>query len=94
MRPLMEMISPPLREEAYEEMKRALAEELRTVRRKRKLTQSECARLIGSSQSRVAKMESADGSVTLDLLIRGLLELGRTRREVAEILGVKGHQAA
>jgi transcriptional regulator with XRE-family HTH domain len=54
------------------EMKLDLAERLREFRENRKLSQAEVAKLLGSSQSRVAKMEAADGSVTLDLLVRAL----------------------
>jgi hypothetical protein len=65
-------------EEAYIELKLALANGLRDYRSARALTQVETARLVGSSQSRVAKMESADPSVSLDLIVRSLLALGAT----------------
>jgi len=42
----------------------------------RKMTKSEAAKLLNSSQSRVAKMEVDDGSVSLDLLVRSILALG------------------
>ena len=64
------------------EIKLALARSIRSRRRLLKLTQSELAKLIDSSQSRVAKMESADFSVSLDLLVRVLLVLGASRKEV------------
>ena len=51
-----------------------------------KLTQAALARLTGSSQSRVAKMEAGDPSVSLDLLIRALLAVGASRREVGQAL--------
>jgi len=57
-------------------MKLSLGELLRESRGKRGWTQEETARHIGSSQSRVAKMEAADRSVSLDLLVRSLLKLG------------------
>jgi len=41
---------------------------------------------IKSSQSRVAKMEAADPEVSFELLLRGLLALGATRRDVARAL--------
>jgi transcriptional regulator with XRE-family HTH domain len=41
---------------------------------------------LGSSQSRVAKLEAADATVSLDLLIRGLLALGASRREIGRAL--------
>jgi hypothetical protein len=65
-------------EEAYIELKLALANGLRDYRSARALTQVETARLVGSSQSRVAKMESADSTVSLDLIVRSLLALGAT----------------
>jgi DNA-binding XRE family transcriptional regulator len=73
-------------EAALVEMKLALAESLRKRRVARHMTQVELARDLGSSQSRVAKMEAGNGSVSLDLLVRALLTLGATRREVARIL--------
>jgi transcriptional regulator with XRE-family HTH domain len=53
------------------------------------MTQAELARRIHSSQSRVAKMEAADGSVSLDLLIRSLLALGATRKDLATAIAGK-----
>ena len=38
---------------------------------------------MGSSQSRVAKMEAGDPSVSLDLLVLGLLAAGATKRDIA-----------
>jgi Helix-turn-helix domain len=75
------------REEAeLVELKLALARGLRLRREARRLTQGRLAKLIGSSQSRVAKMEAADSTVTLDLLLRSLLATGATRRELAKII--------
>ena len=68
------------------ELKLALAHGLRLRRQARRLTQGRLAKLIGSSQSRVAKMEAADATVTLDLLLRSLLATGATRRELAKII--------
>jgi DNA-binding XRE family transcriptional regulator len=68
------------------ELKLALAHGLRLRRQARRLTQGRLAKLIGSSQSRVAKMEAADPTVTLDLLLRSLLATGATRRELAKII--------
>ena len=50
------------------------------------LSQQEFARLVKSSQSRVAKMEKGDPSVSIDLLIKSLLVLGTTRREIAKAI--------
>jgi predicted transcriptional regulator len=74
-------------EAVYVEMKLALARKLRERRQRRRLSQTQVAKVLGSSQSRVAKMEAADPSVSADLLIRSLLTLGSTRREVATTIG-------
>ncbi len=73
-------------ESAYIEMKLALSETLRKEREKKNLSQVQLARLIASSQSRVAKMEAADSSVSLDLLVKSLLALGVARKKVARAL--------
>jgi len=74
-------------EVVYVEMKLALARQLRERRQRRKLSQTQLAKVLGSSQSRVAKMEAADPTVSADLLIRSLLTLGSTRRELATAIG-------
>lgn len=73
-------------EEAYVEMRLRLAEGLRQRRLRRNLTQTAFAKVVRSSQSRVAKMETGDPSVSLDLLIRSLLALGASRRELAKLI--------
>jgi predicted XRE-type DNA-binding protein len=74
-------------EELLIDMKLALANKLKTRRQQRKLTQLEIAKRLGSSQSRIAKMEVADKSVSLDLLVRSLLCLGATRQDIAGTIG-------
>jgi len=76
------------KESAYIELRLKLADGLREHRRRRHLTQVQLARMVRSSQSRVAKMEAGDPSVTLDLLIRSLLALGASDRELARIITV------
>ena len=73
-------------EAAFLEVKLALAKSLRKRRERKRLTQSELAELIESSQSRVAKMEAGDRTVSLDLLVRSLLAMGTTKRELARII--------
>ena len=68
------------------EMKVALSTGLRKARERSKLTQNELAARMGSSQSRVAKMEAGDPSVSLDLLVHGLLATGATAQEIARTL--------
>jgi DNA-binding XRE family transcriptional regulator len=81
-------------EAAYIEMKLSLSRQLRARRVKKRMTQVELAGLISSSQSRVAKMEAGDPSVSLDLLIRSLMALGATRREIARAIERKPSRAA
>jgi len=71
------------------EMKLSLSARLRKAREKRKLTQTDLAARMGSSQSRVAKMEAGDPSVSLDLLVQGLLATGASKREIASALAGK-----
>jgi len=73
-------------EAAFVELKLALADYLRELRTQNSWTQLQVARRLGSSQSRVAKMEAADASVSLDLLIRSLLALGASRSEVGRVI--------
>ena len=73
-------------ESAYIEMKMSLGEQLRKRRLAKKLTQVQLANEIGSSQSRVAKMEAGDPSVTLDLLFHALLALGASQRDLARAI--------
>jgi transcriptional regulator with XRE-family HTH domain len=65
-------------------LKLALAAGLRQERESRGLTQEELAKRVGSSQSRVAKMEAADASVSVDLIVRSLFKLGARRSDVAK----------
>jgi DNA-binding XRE family transcriptional regulator len=76
-------------ETAYIELKLALADHVKERREKKHLTQVELAGLLKSSQSRVAKIEAGDSSVSLDLLVRSLIVLGATRRELAQVIGYR-----
>jgi predicted XRE-type DNA-binding protein len=73
-------------ESAYIELKIALSRSVRTHRHRQNLTQTQTARLLNSSQSRVAKIESGDPSVSVDLLVRSLIALGATRKDVARAI--------
>jgi DNA-binding XRE family transcriptional regulator len=81
-------------EAAFVELKLALAENLRQRRQKRGMTQTQLAKRLESSQSRVAKMEGGDRSVSLDLLVRSLLTVGMTRRELARVIGSSARSRA
>lgn len=77
-------------ENRYIELKLALGEHLKKRRRSRRLSQETLAKLLSSSQSRVAKMEAADPSVSMDLLIRSLLSLGSSGKELAKVIASTG----
>jgi DNA-binding XRE family transcriptional regulator len=83
------------REEAQiVEMRLALGESLRRHRIKRRLTQIELAKKIGSSQSRIAKLESGATGVSLDLLFRALFAIGATTTEIAREMRPRKRSAA
>ena len=69
-------------ESAYIEMKLALSEKLKERRLRKQLTQTQLASAIESSQSRVAKMEAGDPTVSIDLLVKSLLALGVSKQEL------------
>lgn len=73
-------------EAAYIELRFKLAEGLKAKRVDSGLTQIQLAKAVQSSQSRVAKMEAGDPTVSLDLLVRSLLALGATNTELARII--------
>ncbi len=73
-------------EEELVEMKLALSARLRKTRESGNLTQTDLAKRMGSSQSRVAKMEAGDPTVSLDLLVKSLLALGTSNRELATMI--------
>ena len=73
-------------EEVLVELKLMLSRGLKVRRERKRLTQAQLARLLKSSQSRVAKMEAGDPSVSIDLLIRSLLAIGLSRKELAHVI--------
>ncbi|MGB4592224.1 MAG: helix-turn-helix domain-containing protein [Coriobacteriia bacterium] len=73
-------------EAAFVELKLALADYMRDIRIQHGWTQTHVAHVLGSSQSRVAKMEAADSSVSVDLLVKSLLALGASRKQVGQVI--------
>lgn len=71
-------------EAALVEVKLCLTDALRQTRRKRGISQIELAKRMGSSQSRIAKIEAGDPSVSLDLILRALVASGASRREIRD----------
>ena len=74
-------------EARFIELKLALSRKLRERRETLKLTQTDLAKRLHTSQSRIAKMEAGDPSVSLDLLFRSLFALGATKRDLARAIG-------
>ena len=73
-------------ESEYIELKLALSEALAKRRRKSNLTQVQLAKMLKSSQSRVAKMEKGDPSVSVDLLVKSLLTMGANKESIAKAI--------
>jgi DNA-binding XRE family transcriptional regulator len=73
-------------ESAFVELKVALSKSLKERRKQSTITQIELAKLLKSSQSRIAKMEAGDPSVSIDLLIRSLLAMGATNKDLAQTI--------
>ncbi len=84
-----EFLSLSDEEAAYIDLKTRLAEGVRRRRRQIGLTQAEFAAKLQSSQSRVAKIEAGDPSVSLDLLIRSLISLGLSDRELSKLIAAR-----
>jgi DNA-binding XRE family transcriptional regulator len=76
------------------ELKLGLANAVKLERNRRRMTQEQLGRLLGSSQSRVAKMEAGDPSVTIDLLVRALLRMGASRKNVASYIAKPARRRA
>lgn len=73
-------------DEAIIELRLALSRALKRTRLASNMTQAGFAEKLQSSQSRVAKMEAGDPSVSFDLLIRNLLAAGVDRKGLSEII--------
>lgn len=73
-------------EVTYIELKLALSNTLKERRAKEKLSQVEVAKIFKTSQSRVAKMEAGDPSVSIDLLVKSLLALGASSKDLAKAI--------
>jgi hypothetical protein len=79
---------------AFIELKLRLASSLRGLRQRRGLTKIDLARALRSSQSRIAKMEAGDPSVSLDLLVRSLLALGTSARQLSHMISTRSPASA
>lgn len=84
-----EFLALTAQEAALVELRLKLADAVRLLRKDKHLTQTQLAKLLGSSQSRVAKVEAAADSVSLDLLIRSYLAMGATTDDLAKVIGAR-----
>ncbi len=73
-------------ESEYIELKLTLSQALVKRRKQRNLTQVQLAKRLKSSQSRIVKMEKGDPSVSLDLLVKSLLAMGATKKNIAKLI--------
>lgn len=73
-------------ESEYIELKLALSQALAHRRKQSKLTQAQLAKILKSSQSRVAKMEKGDPTISVDLLVKSLLAMGASKKSIAKAI--------
>lgn len=81
-----ELLGLDAAEMAIVEMKFALSKAIIEKRKKNKLTQVQMAKVIGSSQSRVAKIENSDPTVSIELMLKSLFSMGTTTKEIAKVI--------
>lgn len=73
-------------EETYIDIRLDISSLVKAQRVKRGWTQEQLARAIGSSQSRVAKIEGGDPGISIDLMIKALLRLGTSKKQIGKLL--------
>ncbi len=73
-------------ESEYIELKLALSQALADRRKQSNLTQAQLAKMLKSSQSRVAKMEKGDPTISMDLLVKSLLAMGADKKSIAKVI--------
>jgi DNA-binding XRE family transcriptional regulator len=79
---------------SFIDLKLALAAGVRRARERHGMTQAALAKRLRSSQSRVAKIEAGEASVSLDLIVRSLLSAGSSPAEIAGIIRRAGARTA
>lgn len=73
-------------EAALVEIKVRLVEMFKNARAASGITQQQLAKLISSSQSRVAKLEALQPDVSLDLICKALFALGVSRQAIGRAI--------
>src|SRR6266704_4973180 len=80
-----ELLGLSREEEIFVELRLKLADGLKARRQASGMSQVNLAKALKSSQSRVAKMEAGDPAVSIDLLIKSILALGASNKDLAAI---------
>lgn len=73
-------------EETYIDIRLDISNLVKSERAKREWTQEQLADAIGSSQSRIAKLEGGDPGISIDLMIKALLQLGTSKKQIGKLL--------
>jgi len=81
-----EFLGLSVEESEFIELKLALSDALVKRRKKSNLTQAQLAKMLRSSQSRIAKMEKGDPTVSVDLLVKSLLAMGANKKSIAKAI--------
>lgn len=73
-------------EAAFIELKLALSDHFKKLRQRKKKSQTELAKRLKLNQSRIAKIEAGDPSVSLDVLVKSLLAMGTSNTGLARVI--------
>lgn len=71
---------------AYLELRLSMATYIKSLRKKNHLRQIDLAKRLHTSQSRIAKIESADPTVSLDLMAKSAFAMGATPKQLAKAI--------
>jgi len=75
-------------------IKWSLMDAVKKSRIKRNISQTDLAQRMNSSQSRIAKIEAGDASISLDLIVRALIATGATNKDIQAAFTAKETKAA
>jgi DNA-binding XRE family transcriptional regulator len=73
-------------EMALIDLKVQLIHKLKAIRKKAGTTQKELAKLMHTSQSRIAMLEGGASDVSLDLVCKALFALGTSKKQIAKAI--------
>jgi DNA-binding XRE family transcriptional regulator len=73
-------------EMALIDLKIQLMNKLRVIRKKAGVTQKELAKIMQTSQSRIAMLEGGSSDVSLDLVCKALFALGISKKQIAKVI--------